>query len=270
MLAFLVLSYPAIDPIAIEIGPLAIRWYSLAYIVGLVLGWQYIRLMSRRGLISLDRQQIDDLLFWIAIGVILGGRIGYSLFYKPDYYLANPSEILMVWRGGMSFHGGLLGVVAAMIWFARRNKLPLLTLADTVAATVPVGLFFGRLANFVNGELFGRATDVAWAMRFPGGGILPRHPSQLYEAGLEGLVLFAILAWLVWRAGGLRRPGTVTGVFLVGYAVARGLVELVREPDAHLGVLNIGLTMGQVLSLPMLAIGLFLIVRAQRRAPAAP
>ena len=267
MIALSAFAFPAIDPIAFELGPLAIRWYSLAYITGLVLGWQYVRLLSRRAITPLDRGPIDDLLFWVALGVIFGGRIGYTLFYKPGYYLANPAEILMVWRGGMSFHGGLLGVVVAMIWFARRSGRPLLTIADTIAAAVPIGLFFGRLANFANGELYGRVTDVAWAMIFPNGGIMPRHPSQLYEAVLEGAVLFAVLAWLVWRAAGLRRPGTVTGAFLVGYAIARGLVELVREPDAHIGLLGLGWTMGQMLSAPMLLLGLVLIARARRRPP---
>lgn len=267
MLALSALAFPAIDPIAIQIGPLAIRWYSLAYIFGLVLGWQYVRLLSRRRMTPLDRAQVDDLLFWVALGVILGGRIGYTLFYKPGHYLANPTEILMVWRGGMSFHGGLLGVIVAMVWFARRTRQPLLSVADTIAASVPIGLFFGRLANFANAELFGRVTDVAWGMRFPGGGDLPRHPSQLYEAGLEGLALFAVLAWLAWRSPSLRRPGTLAGTFLVGYGLARGLVELVREPDAHIGLLGLGWTMGQILSVPMLLLGLFLIVRARRLPP---
>lgn len=264
LLATAVLSSPEFDPIAVEIGPIAIRWYALAYIVGLVLGWQFVRHLSKRGYVALTRAQIDDLLFWAAMGVILGGRVGYTLFYRPDYYLLNPLEILKVWQGGMSFHGGLLGVFAAIIWFARRNKLPIFVVGDAVAVAAPIGLFFGRIANFVNGELFGRASDVPWAMVFPNGGMFPRHPSQLYEAGLEGLVLFIVLAWLAFRTSALRRPGMMAGVFLVGYAVARSFVEFFREPDVGIALPDIGITMGQLLSLPMLIIGLLLISRALR------
>ncbi len=261
------LTFPEFDPVAVQIGPIAIRWYALAYIAGLVLGWQFVRLLAKRGYIALTRAQIDDLLFWAAMGVILGGRVGYTLFYRPDYYLFNPLEILKVWQGGMSFHGGLLGVVLAIIWFARRNKLPIFVVGDAVAAAAPIGLFFGRIANFVNGELFGRVSDAPWAMVFPTGGLFPRHPSQLYEAGLEGLVLFLVLAWLAFRTDALRRPGLAAGVFLVGYALARSFVEFFREPDVGIALPDIGITMGQLLSLPMLIIGLLLISRAWRRPP---
>jgi len=233
-----------------------------------VLGWRYVRWLAARHGLALTRAQIDDLLFWVALGVILGGRLGYVLFYRPGHYLSEPLEILMVWRGGMSFHGGLLGVVAAIVWFARREGLALLTVADAIAAAVPIGLFFGRLANFINGELWGRVSDMPWAMVFPGGGPLPRHPSQLYEAGLEGLALFALLAWLARWRGALTRPGLITGAFLIGYAAARTVGELFREPDAHIGFLGGGLTMGQLLSLPMLAAGLALVAWAMRRRPA--
>ena len=258
------LAFPAFDPVAVQIGPIAIRWYALAYIAGLMLGWRYVMLLARRSLTPLDQRRVDDLLVWVAIGVILGGRLGYALFYRGDYYLANPHEIVMLWRGGMAFHGGLLGVLVAMVWFARRNRLGVLTVADAVAAAIPIGLFFGRLANFVNGELWGRISNLPWAMHFPGGGLFARHPSQLYQAGLEGLLLFALLAWLVHRRRALDRPGLVTGAFLAGYGVMRGIGELFREPDSHLGFLVGGATMGQLLSLPMLAVGLWMVLRASR------
>jgi phosphatidylglycerol:prolipoprotein diacylglycerol transferase len=265
MLTVSALAFPNFDPVAIQIGPLAVRWYALAYIAGLLLGWRYVRLLAARGLARLERAEIDDLLFWIALGVILGGRLGYALFYRAEHYLANPLEFLMLWRGGMSFHGGLLGVLAALLWFARRSGHSPLAVADTAAAAVPIGLFFGRIANFVNGELWGRVSDLPWAMPFPHGGALPRHPSQLYEAGLEGIALFALLAWLVHRRRALARPGLVTGAFLAGYAVARGVGELFREPDSHIGFLAGGLTMGQVLSLPMFVIGVWLVLRARKQ-----
>ncbi len=267
VLTLSVLSYPQFDPIAVQIGPIAIRWYALAYIAGLVLGWQFVRRLAKHGQSGLNRAQIDDLLFWVAMGVIIGGRVGYVLFYRPDHYLFNPLEIVKVWQGGMSFHGGLLGVILAIILFARRNRLPMLAVGDTVAVAVPIGLFFGRIANFVNGELFGRVSNTPWAMVFPGGGLFPRHPSQLYEACLEGLVLFLVLAWLAYRTTALRRPGMATGVFLVGYAMARGFIELFREPDVGIALPEIGITMGQLLSLPMLIVGLLLISRARRNPP---
>lgn len=260
----LTLTFPAIDPVAISIGPLAIRWYALAYITGLLLGWWYCRWLAGRSPHGISRAAIDDLLLWVTLGVILGGRLGYVLFYKPGYYLANPLEIFVVWQGGMSFHGGLLGVVVALAIFAHRRAIPVLGLADLLAATTPIGLLLGRLANFINGELYGRASDVPWAMVFPGGGPLPRHPSQLYEAALEGLVLFLVLHILV-RRGWLRRTGAITGFFLIGYAVARMIVELFREPDAHLGFLFAQITMGQLLSLPMLLAGLMLVAWSLRR-----
>jgi phosphatidylglycerol:prolipoprotein diacylglycerol transferase len=265
VLAFAALAYPDIDPVAIQIGPVAIRWYALAYVAGLALGWIYLRRLAQTGLAALTRAEVDDLLFWVALGVILGGRLGYALFYRPDHYLAHPQELVMLWRGGMSFHGGLLGVVAALFWFAHLRRRPVLSVSDAVAPAIPIGLFFGRIANFINGELYGRIADadLPWAMAFPGGGPFLRHPSQLYEAGLEGLVLFCVLAWLIYRRGGLARRGLVTGAFLAGYALARATGELFREPDAHIGFLAGTFTMGQLLSLPMLLIGVWLIVRAQ-------
>jgi len=259
------IPFPAIDPIAIEIGPLAIRWYALAYVAGIVLGWRYALRLADLAPRFVTRVQIDDFIVWVTLGVVLGGRLGYVLFYKPGYYLSHPVEILHVWQGGMSFHGGMLGVVLATILFARRHRLPLLPFGDLICAAVPIGLFFGRIANFVNGELFGRVSDVSWAMVFPGGGPLPRHPSQLYQAALEGLVLFAILAVLIHSPRHRAARGRVSGAFLLGYGIARWTGELFREPDAHLGFLLGGATMGQLLSLPMILAGIGLIILSTRR-----
>ena len=251
------LPFPRIDPNLLEIGPFAIRWYALAYIAGLLLGWRYMLQLN-------STRVIDELLVWAMVGVVLGGRLGYVVFYNLSFYMENPSQIFAVWMGGMSFHGGLLGVTLTIIWFAKRRHLELLRLSDLVSCAVPLGLFFGRIANFINGELFGRVTDVPWAMTFPRGGPLPRHPSQLYEAALEGIVLFALLAWLAWHKGALQKPGMLTGVYLLGYALARALIELVRQPDVQIGFLPLGTTIGQWLSVPMLFGGVYLIWRAQK------
>jgi phosphatidylglycerol:prolipoprotein diacylglycerol transferase len=267
-----VLPFPNIDPVLIEFGPLALRWYGLAYLAGLLIGWWYVaRLVSTPRLWGaagppVTSTQVNDLLLWVALGVILGGRFGYILFYKPGYYLANPIEVLEVWHGGMSFHGGMLGVVLAVVVFCWKNRLPLVSVGDSVAAAVPIGLFFGRLANFINGELYGRVTDVPWAMIFPHDPEqLPRHPSQLYEAFVEGIVLFVLLRILTHRTGALRHPGVSTGALLAGYGTARFGIEFFREPDAHLGFLAGGwLTMGMMLSIPMVLVGLGLIAFALR------
>jgi len=265
---FLAIPFPAIDPVIVAIGPFAIRWYALAYIAGIVLGWRLVRRLVQRPGWQVTPEAIDDLLFYVTLGVILGGRIGYVLFYQPGHYLSHPLDILAVWRGGMSFHGGLLGVLAATLLFARSQGLAFFELTDALAVATPIGLFFGRLANFINAELWGRVTDVPWAVVFPTAGPDPRHPSQLYEAGLEGLALFALMLWFAtWP----RRPGSrgmLSGIFLIGYSLARIPVELVREPDAQLGFLAGGLTMGQLLSLPMLAFGIWLVVRGRRRVEA--
>ncbi len=261
------MPFPNIDPVIFELGPLAIRWYSLAYIIGLVAGWKYIVRLTRNpalwgkgalpnGLATpATEDDIDDMLLWITLGVILGGRLGYVLFYNTSYYLANPGDALAVWQGGMSFHGGALGVIICVILFARKRAIPLLALGDMVAITAPLGLLFGRLANFINSELWGRVTDVPWAVIFPNGGPLPRHPSQLYEAALEGVLLLIVLNVLAWKFKALSKPGLLTGLFLIGYGVSRAFVELFREPDAHLGFLFDAITMGQVLSLPMIGAG---------------
>lgn len=268
------MPFPEIDPILIEIGPLAIRWYALAYIVSLILGWRYaVRLVRTDrlwdGKPPATPAQIDDLLLWATLGIIVGGRLGYVLFYNPGYYLSEPAAIFAVWQGGMSFHGGMLGVIVAIMLFARRQKLSMLSVADLIGAAVPIGLFFGRIANFINAELWGRTTDVPWGVVFPGAGPVPRHPSQLYEAALEGIVLFLVLRFLTHRAGALNRPGTVTGVFLIGYGLARIFVEFFREPDAHIGFLAGDITMGMILSLPMVLAGLVFVWWAGKQAGAA-
>ncbi|MBM3572415.1 MAG: prolipoprotein diacylglyceryl transferase, partial [Alphaproteobacteria bacterium] len=260
------LPFPAIDPVAIAIGPLVVRWYALAYIAGLVGGWRYALWLARRPPALVPRERLDDFVFWATLAVLLGGRLGYVLFYKPGYYISHPGEILMVWHGGMSFHGGLVGVIVACIWFARRHGIPVLAFGDVIAAVAPIGLLCGRLANFINGELFGRVSDVPWAMVFPTGGPQPRHPSQLYEAALEGLGPLVILFVLVKATDALRRPGLLLGALLLGYGLARSFVEFFREPDVYLGFLFAGATMGQLLSLPMIIGGLALVGRARRRA----
>ena len=262
------LPFPDIDPVALEIGPLAVRWYALAYIAGLLLGWRYLRFLAARRGGALTPAHADDLLFWAAVGTIAGGRIGSILFYGSEGFFADPLRVFRIWEGGMSFHGGLLGVAAAMVLFARKARIPVLAVADPVVAVAPIGLFFGRVANFVNGELYGRVSDAPWAVVFPAGGMLPRHPSQLYEAALEGLALFAVLSWLAHRRDDPERRGLLTGVFLAGYGVLRIVGEFFREPDAHIGFLAGGVTMGQLLSAPMVAAGLWLILRARRAAAA--
>jgi phosphatidylglycerol:prolipoprotein diacylglycerol transferase len=253
-----------IDPVLVEIGPLVIRWYALAYIAGLLLGWRLMRVYVAKPPKAMSARDVDDFLVWATLGVILGGRLGHVLFYDPGYYLQNPLAVLKVWEGGMSFHGGLTGVLVALWLFARKRGLNFFLIGDAAAAVTPIGLFFGRIANFINGELFGRVTDVPWAMVFPRGGPLPRHPSQLYEAGLEGLLLFAVV-WLCARNENIRRrPGVLGGIFLIGYAVARAVVEFVREPDAYYSVGPVGITIGQLLSLPFLLFGLWLVLRRPR------
>jgi phosphatidylglycerol---prolipoprotein diacylglyceryl transferase len=264
-----VIPYPAIDPVLVSIGPFAIRWYALAYIVGLVIGWRYCNWLARRwaarGTPVTGAKEIDDFLVWATIAVVLGGRIGYVLFYNFAYYLQNPAQMIELWHGGMSFHGAALAVIIAMALFCLQRRISFLRFADMVVCAVPIGLFLGRLANFINGELWGRPTDVPWAMVFPNGGPLPRHPSQLYEAFLEGIVLFLILFFLQRSDTTRARAGTLSGTFLIGYGAFRIIVEFFREPDAQLGFLIGGATMGQLLSIPLIVVGLFLIWYARRR-----
>jgi phosphatidylglycerol:prolipoprotein diacylglycerol transferase len=273
MMPPLAIAFPVFDPVAIAIGPIAIRWYALAYIGGIVLGWIYARALIKReklwgGPAPVTLPQMDDFILWVTIGIILGGRTGYVLFYNLPFFVQHPAEIFELWKGGMSFHGGFLGCVAAVMLFARKNAVSILSLGDITTAVGPIGLLLGRLANFVNSELWGRPADpgVPWAMVFPNGGPLPRHPSQLYEAGLEGIVLFLILALMI-RAGALKRPGLILGSFIAIYAVARIVGEFFREPDPQLGFLWGGLTMGMLLSVPMIVAGIILIVLAWRRGP---
>lgn len=272
----LALPFPAIDPVAVAIGPITIKWYALSYIAGLIGGWFYAR-----RLVAADRywglvrrptvNDIDDLIVWVALGVVLGGRIGYVLFYNLPLYLGDPLEILAIRNGGMSFHGGFLGAVLAMVLFARSRNLSPYTLLDVAAVVVPIGLFFGRIANFVNGELWGRiAPDFAYAVVFPSGGSLPRHPSQLYEAATEGALLFVVMAVAVRRFG-FRKPGLLGGIFVLGYALARTICEFFREPDRQIGYLfgtedwNYGgITMGMLLCLPMALVGVAYIVLAAK------
>ena len=290
------LPFPDISPEIFTISlfgfTFALRWYAMAYIVGILIGWRIaLRAVKTPGLWRDDRpvmqpQQVEDLLFWVILGVILGGRLGYVLFYQPAYYLSHPAEILQVWQGGMSFHGGALGVILAFLTFCWRKKISAVSTGDMVCLGLAPGILLGRLANFITAELWGRPTDLPWGVAFPGdaaqfcpevAGICARHPSQLYEALLEGLLLGGLLIWLAWRRGALKAPGRIGGTFLAGYGAARFLVEFVRQPDAqfvsdgnplglawHIG--GYGLTMGQMLSLPMIAIGLVFILRSRKAA----
>lgn len=299
-MSFLAIAFPTFDPVALSLGPIAIRWYALAYIGGIVLGWLYARALVKNerlwnGPAPISPVQLDDFILWVTLGIILGGRLGYVIFYdlvialfslvqhllvklnlltavatldsgNLSVFLQHPADIFKLWNGGMSFHGGFLGCVVAVMWFARRNGISTLSLGDIVTAVAPIGLLLGRIANFINSELWGRVADpgLPWAVYFPNGGPNPRHPSQLYEAFLEGIVLFAVLAVMV-RIGALKRPGLILGSFIAIYALARITGEMFREPDAQLGFLWGGLTMGMLLSVPMIVAGGILIVLAWRK-----
>src|SRR6201989_2236074 len=272
---FLTIVLPVFNSIAIEIGPIAIRWYALAYIGGIVLGWIYARSLIKNqrlwgGPAPITVTQLDDFILWVTLGIIVGGRTGYVLFYNLPFFLKHPAEIFELWKGGMSFHGGFLGCVAAVMLFCWKNNLSILSLGDITTAVGPIGLLLGRIANFINGELWGRATDpnLPWAMIFPNDPTqLPRHPSQLYEAGMEGILLFTVLAIMI-RLGALKRPGMILGSFILIYGLTRIAREHFRETDVQLGFLWGGLTMGMLLSIPMLIVGGILIVwPAGRGAP---
>jgi phosphatidylglycerol:prolipoprotein diacylglycerol transferase len=272
----LLIDFPSFNPIAIAIGPFAIRWYALAYIGGIVFGWLYARSLLKKerlwgGPAPMSLVQMDDFILWVTLGIILGGRTGYVLFYNLPFFIEHPAAIFKLWEGGMSFHGGFMGCVVAVMWFASRNNISILSLGDITTAVGPIGLFLGRLANFINGELWGRPADpsLPWAMIFPTGGNVPRHPSQLYEAGMEGILLFTILAVMI-RFGALKRPGLILGSFILIYGITRIIGEHFREPDPQLGFLWGGLTMGMLLSIPMLIVGSILIVRAVRRGAPRP
>lgn len=257
------LAFPNIDPVAISLLGIDIRWYSLAYLAGFLLGWAYALKLVEKSVTAPFKKDIDDFLPIAVLGVILGGRFGYVLFYNPVHFLNDPLDILKVWQGGMSFHGGALGVIIALIAFALIRKISFLRLADVTTAVVPIGLLFGRIANFINGELFGRETDVAWGVRFPDGGLLPRHPSQLYEAFLEGFVLLIILAFVYRRFK--NKPGVTAACFLIGYGAFRFIVEYFREPDPQYGLFFDLISMGQILSLPMVIIGFIALVIVAKR-----
>jgi len=273
----MVLPFPDIDPFAIRIGPIGVRWYALAYIVGLILGWRYVMMLTARPRLWANDtppfvpERAEALLMFATFGTIIGGRLGYVLFYNFSYYLSNPLDIVKTWEGGMSFHGGFLGVVVGALMFCRLNPAPPLSTADAVACAAPFGLLFGRLANFINGELWGKPWDGAWAFVFPADPAqVPRHPSQLYEAALEGLLLMIVLAVIAW-SGGLKRPGLVAGTFIAGYGASRAVVELFREAnpglDCVIAPFGFCLQQGQLLSLPMVAVGLGLVAYALTRAP---
>jgi phosphatidylglycerol:prolipoprotein diacylglycerol transferase len=262
--------FPDFDPVLVHLGPIPIRWYALAYVAGILLGWRYaVNLVRSAKLWPLrgppaTAAQIDDLILWVTLGVIVGGRLGHVLFYTPEVIWKDPLEILKTWHGGMSFHGGALGVLVALVFFSVRNGLDLYRIGDVAAAATPIGLFFGRIANFINGELWGRPTTLPWGMIFPGAGPQPRHPSQLYEAALEGLVLFLVLRWATHGAKLLNRRGVVMGMFVAGYGAIRVALENVREPDSYMPSFPLGLTMGMMLSIPMILVGLGLIWRGLR------
>ena len=270
------MQFPDFDPVLIHLGPFAIRWYALAYVAGILIGWRYAaglatnaRLWPARGPVA-TADQIGDLILWITVGIIVGGRLGHVIFYTPGLIWTDPLEVLKVWHGGMSFHGGLIGVLIAMVVFARSAGLDTLRVFDVICAAQPIGQGLGRIANFINGELWGRPTTLPWGIAFPSAGPLPRHPSQIYEALLEGLLLFLVLRWATHGAGLLNRRGVVAGIYAVGYSIARIAVEQVREPDTYLPQYPFGLTMGMMLSTPMLLIGLWLIWRGMREPIPAP
>ncbi|HVM82770.1 MAG TPA: prolipoprotein diacylglyceryl transferase [Candidatus Binatia bacterium] len=253
--------FPDFNPVALQLGPLVIRWYALAYITGIVLAWRYVLWLTEKPPRLLSRDNCDDLVTWCTVGIIVGGRLGQVLLWEPSYYFAHPAEIVMIWKGGMAFHGGLLGVILAMLLYGRAKKIPFFAIADPIAAATPLGLLLGRIANFINGELWGRPTDVPWAVIFPKVDQLPRHPSQLYEAGLEGVALFLVLYLFARREKVRTKLGMLSGVFLMGYAVARMIGEQFREPEVTLP--NDITTWGQWLSVPMLLYGLYLVWRAK-------
>lgn len=261
----LLLTFPTIDPVIFQIGPIALRWYSLAYMIGIVGGWWYLGVLDRCTSPFFTTEQRDDVILWAIAGVILGGRFGYVLFYNFGYFVQNPMEIVQVWQGGMSFHGGVIGVTLAFWLYARRNAMHWVPLMDRIACVTPIGLFFGRIANFINGELYGRTTDAYFGMVFPSGGALPRHPSQLYEAALEGLVVGLILWFMATQRHALGFAGRCSGIFLSGYGISRFMVEYVREPDAHLGFIFASFSMGQLLCIPMIACGVWLIIRSAKQ-----
>ncbi len=253
-----------IDPVLLQLGPVAIRWYSLSYIAGILLGWWYAGYLNKKPPVVFSKKAYDDVLVWVILGIIIGGRLGYILFYNLPHYLQNPAEMLAVWQGGMSFHGGMIGLVTALYFFSRKHKTRFFALTDVVSCVVPIGLGLGRLANFINGELYGRAADVPWAVIFPRGGEIPRHPSQIYESLLEGALLFLILFIVANFTKAREKEGLISGMFLCLYGIFRAFAEFFREPDSQLGFIFGPLTMGQLLCVPMVLLGIGLIIWAIR------
>lgn len=268
-MTLLAIPYPNIDPIAFSLGPLSVKWYGIAYMAGLLLGWWYVKCLVRdnslwrKGNSPFTENMMDDVLLVTTLGVVIGGRLGHVLFYEPTYYLSNPSQILKIWQGGMAFHGGALGVTIALWLFSIWKRVSVLSLTDVVTAAVPIGLFFGRLANFINSEVVGTVSNVPWAIAFPGYGEQPRHPAMLYEALLEGAVLFAILAWLIYKRGSLKMPGFTVGAFLAGYGVFRMFVELFKIEEYGMPIAGVPLTRGMLYSIPMVVLGTYLMWRAK-------
>lgn len=256
-------TYPDINPIALNLGFIKIHWYGVAYVAGILLGWLCCQWVIKQKGFYLKREALDAFIPWATLGIIAGGRLGHVLFYGGDYYLDHPQEIFMIWKPGMSFHGGLLGVIAAFYFFAKKHKIKVFEISDVIAVGVPIGIFFGRLANFVNAELVGRITNSPWGMVFPGAGPYPRHPSQLYEAGLEGILLFMLMLWGVKQAPDKRPSGFLSGLFLTGYGVARFKVEVFREPEVYYGAMADYITYGQLLTLPLIVLGVYLMLRAR-------
>ncbi len=279
MTPFLAIAYPAINPVLLQIGPVAVRWYALSYIAGILLGWLYARRIVAndtlwgRGGSPISKRQLDDFVVFATLGIVVGGRLGYVFIYDFQHFVDQPLSIFALWEGGMSFHGALVGTVLAMALFARYNKIPVWSLVDVVATVAPIGLFLGRIANFINGELYGRVTDVPWGMVFPNGGPEPRHPSQLYESALEGFVLFWVLWFLVYRFKMLQKPAFLSGTFVAGYGAARTFAEFFRQPDIQMGTGGFvvpGVTTGMLLSIPMIVIGVVTMVVAARRKETPP
>lgn len=259
------MAFPNIDPIILSLGPLSVTWYSLAYVVGILLGWFYASKIIEKFSIQITKKNLEEFVTYAIIGIIVGGRLGYVLLYNPYKYFSNPIEILKTYEGGMSFHGGALGVITAAYIFSKRHKISFLSLTDIISPVVPIGLFFGRIANFINGELYGRATNSALGIIFPNSDLQPRHPSQLYEAFFEGLVLFGILAYAVFKRKSLNKQGLNSGLYLTFYSIFRIIIEILREPDIQIGFILDSLTMGQVLSIPLLFLGCYLMKKAQCR-----
>ena len=262
------LSFPSINPVIFSLGPFEIRWYSLAYIVGFLFAWRYIRFLTQKKQIhslnkKIDFKFVDDLVFYSIVGLILGARLGYVIFYNPSYYLQNPFEIIYLWQGGLSFHGGLLGIVIASLVLSKSNQIDFFQLSDLICVSAPVGIFFGRIANFINGELYGRPSEYFIGMQFPGSDMQYRHPSQLYEAFLEGLVIFIVLNILIHKFDKLKKPGFISSVFLIMYGVFRFFIEFTREPDQQLGLFFEFLSMGMILSIPMIIFGIFIFIYSQ-------